>query len=247
VVAALVGLMLGMMAAVASFQFGRQVSSWLQVYRNPARHDSDESEYEMEEGQGHGTAVASGNHKATFSNDARFDGCLRSTFKPKPFAFLVVVGLLSAYLVGDQIFDILFYRKMFLVTLLTPPGALLRWNLAKWNSRTASHRLGRFIWVPLGTFAANIIGSFICILCLALVDRYFSDGSGENLWIVAFLEAVGTGFAGSLSTVSSMVKEYVLLTEQYPNHGKPYFYLFGTLAVAMLMNICIYTSIVRTA
>jgi fluoride ion exporter CrcB/FEX len=235
------------MAAVASFRFGRQVSSWLQLFRNPVRHDSDESEGEMEEGQAHGTAVASGNHKATLSNEARFDGCLRSTFRPKPFAFLVVGGLLSAYLVGDQIFGILFYRKMFLVTILTPPGVLLRWNLAKWNSRTASHRVGRFIWVPLGTFTANIIGSFISILFTALLDRYFSDGSGENLWVVAFLEAVGTGFAGSLSTVSSMVKEYVLLTEQYPNHAKPYFYVFGTLSVATLMSICIYTPIVRAA
>ena len=239
--------MLGMMTAVASFQFGRQVSSWLQVYRNPARHESDESECEMEEGQAHVTAVASGNPKAAFSNDARFDGCLRSTFRPKSFAFLVVGGLLSAYLVGSLIFDIPFYRKMFLVTLLTPPGALLRWNLAKWNSRTASHRAGRFIWVPLGTLTANIIGSFIAVLFTALVDRYFSDGSGENLWVVAFLEAVGTGFAGSLSTVSSMVKEYVLLTEQYPNQAKPYSYLFGTLAAAPLISICIYTSIVRTA
>jgi fluoride ion exporter CrcB/FEX len=238
--------MLGMVTAVASFQFGRQVSSWLQVYRNPARHDSDESECEMEEGQAHNTAV-SGNHKATLSNNARFDGCLRSTFRPKPFAFVVVGGLLSAYLVGDLIFDIPFYRKMYLVTLLTPPGALLRLNLAKWNSRTASHRLGRFAWVPMGTFAANMIGSLFAILCTALADRYFSDGSGENLWVVAFLKATGTGFAGSLSTVSSMVKEYVLLTEQYPNQAKPYFYLFGTLAIAPLMSICIYSSIVRTA
>ena len=234
------------MAAVASFQFGRQVSSWLQVYRNPARHESDDSECEMEEGQAHGTAVASGNHKAALSNYARFNGCLRSTFRPKPFTFLVVGGLLSAYLVGDLIFDIPFYRKMFLVTLLTPPGALLRWNLAKWNSRTASHRAGRFIWVPLGTLTANIIGSFISILITALVDQYFPDGSGENIWVVPFLEAVGTGFAGSLSTVSSMVKEYVLLTEQYPNQAKPYFYLFGTLAVAPLISICTYSLIVRT-
>jgi fluoride ion exporter CrcB/FEX len=247
VVSALVGYMLGMMTAVASFHFGRQVSSWLQVYRSSATHDSDESECEVEEGQAHGTAVASGNHIAALSNYARFDGCLRSAFRPKPFTFLVVGGLLSAYFVGYQIFDILFYRKMFLVSLLAPPGALLRWNLAKWNSRTASHRVGRFIWVPLGTFTANIIGSFISILCIALLDRYFSDGSRENLWAVAFLQAVGTGFAGCLSTVSSMVKEYGLLTEQYPNHAKPYFYLFGTLAVAMLMSICIYSSIVRAA
>jgi CrcB protein len=247
VVAALVGFMLGMMTAVASFQFGRHVSSWLQVYRTPATHYSDESECEVEEGQTHGTAVASGNHIAALSNDARFDGCLRPAFRPKQFTFLVVGGLLSAYLVGYQIFDIPFYRKMFLVTLLSPPGALLRWNLAKWNSRTASHRVGRFIWIPLGTFTANIIGSFLSILCCALLDRYFSDGSGENQWAVAFLQAVGTGFAGCLSTVSSMVKEYGLLTEQYPNHAKPYFYLFGTLAVAMLMSICIYSSIVRAA
>jgi fluoride ion exporter CrcB/FEX len=192
--------MLGMMAAVASSRFGRQVYLWLQVFRNPAKHDSDESEGEMEEGQAHGTAVA-------LSNDARFDGCLRSTFSFKPFAFLVVGGLLSAYLVCVQIYDIQFYRKMILVTILTPPGALLRWNLAKWNSHTASHRLGRFAWVPPRTFTANIIGSFISILFTALVDRYFSDGSGENQWVLAFFEAVGTGFAGSLSTVSSMVKD----------------------------------------
>lgn len=91
-----------------------------------------------------------------------------------------------------------FWRKFYAAVLLAPLGAVVRWQLAALNGRS---------WFPIGTFAANM---FACIIS-------FAAQGVESRWTIAadyriILFAVRTGFAGSLSTVSTWVVEVGILT-----------------------------------
>jgi|GEM_PF-6560866 len=249
VVPAIFGYILGMMAAIGSFRFGRHVSSWLQSWRHPKKRDSsdeDENDNELEYGRHETISTTQENFDTqcctTFPDVGLFK-CLLAVFKPKRSALVLSVGLVVGFAIADFVLGINFYKNMFLTSLFAPLGALLRWKLSKWNTRNGSS--GTYSWVPLGTFAANIAGAFFSILPVALTSRY-STQIADKLWLMAIAAAVKVGFAGSLSTVSSMVKEIVLLTEKYPGHAKPHMYGFVTCFVALTMSLVIYTPIVRT-
>jgi fluoride ion exporter CrcB/FEX len=138
---------------------------------------------------------------------------------------------------------------MFLTAIFTPFGALGRWYLSGWNSRSPESRiLGKFPWFPEGTWTANMVGATISALMAAFLDRYFSsnnDDSNASQWISTLLLAIGVGFAGSLSTVSSFVKETTLLAQQFPNGVNAFQYASTTLVCGAMIGICIYTPIVR--
>jgi fluoride ion exporter CrcB/FEX len=252
-----------MLAAISCFTFGRHVNVWLYSWLNPVTKDSEDN---MEEGGlpiefnpptryphivGH-LEPKSAIHVAA-RNCSREDGtcgglCQRimPAFALRKLVFVLVAILFSLFAVGS-IFGIDFYREMLLVSLMSPAGTLLRWNFSKLNSRRRgrSGGVGRFDWVPWGTFAANIIGSVVSIFLIAVSFRLYNNDKDEHPWAVNFLNALITGFAGSLSTVSSMVKEIVILSEKYPGHAKPYFYAFGTTTLAMLLSLGLYCAIVR--
>eukprot|EP00899_Mesostigma_viride_P005025 jgi/Mesvir1/14523/Mv05219-RA.2 len=90
---------------------------------------------------------------------------------------------------------------------LAPPGALLRWYLSRLNGR--SWLRGKSpAWLPLGTLAANIIGSGVT--------------AGVQLWLVLVrgrggcgaervARGIQLGFAGALSTVSTYAVEVTRL------------------------------------
>jgi fluoride ion exporter CrcB/FEX len=86
----------------------------------------------------------------------------------------------------------------------------------------------------------------VSILPLALQTRYLTDDRNKNLWAISLIAALRNGFAGSLSTVSTMVKEMFELQDEFPHHAKAYRYACLTVVVAILSSVMIYSPIVKS-
>lgn len=113
------------------------------------------------------------------------------------------------------------YRKEWASAAMAPVGALIRWYLSRLN------RDGGF---PVGTFSANILAT---LFDAAIGAASLRHGVSRNVEIV--LSALITGFAGSLSTVSTWVNEAAGM-----QRWKRYTYLFLTVSVAQLLGIMVY-------
>jgi fluoride ion exporter CrcB/FEX len=65
-------------------------------------------------------------------------------------------------------------------------------------------------------------------------------------WTLHSLKAISLGFAGCLSTVSSMVKEVVEITDKNPYFDKKAFkYSYGTLISCCLIGLLFYSPVIR--
>lgn len=150
------------------------------------------------------------------------------------FCTLSLVGL---YMLGDFYWGILWYREMWIGCLVAPFGTILRWRLS-----TLNFKLARLPWFPLGTFLANFIGS---ILSAGISAIDFIEPIDKE-WTVSFIEAISLGVAGSLSTVSTLVKEIVEITEKNQTYDKKAFlYAVSTLISCCLIGLAVYSPIVR--
>lgn len=102
-------------------------------------------------------------------------------------------------------------------------GAVARWAL--------SYALnGRFVWLPAGTLAANLIGGFLAGITLA----WFSVHTDVAPWVRLF---VVTGVLGGLTTFSTFSAENVtmLLAGDYLRSlAHASVHLFGSLAMTAL-------------
>ena len=150
----------------------------------------------------------------------------------------------------------LFFQKLWLCCLLAPFGTILRWKLSLLNN---SARTAIFpSWMPNGTFLANLLGSVISIIAVGILDRLslneknVMSGTIENIpssfkeeLVLSLLGALKTGFAGSLSTVSTFVSEIDKLMELHTKQPKGYLYAFVSLSAACLISLCIYIPLVR--
>jgi len=123
------------------------------------------------------------------------------------------------------------YRTMVYSLLLAPLGALLRWYLSGFN--------GKWLWVPAGTLAANIIGSMVSITAISL--EYVSPVKG--FWRISTLRAIKVGFSGSLTTVSTFVAEVHGFSQERKTQDKSYLYIVSTLVSACAVASIIYASI----
>jgi fluoride ion exporter CrcB/FEX len=94
-------------------------------------------------------------------------------------------------------------RNMAYALLFSPAGALLRWKLSNWNG-TLPYKGWR--WFPLGTFAANLIGSIVSIGCIA-IEYNLNSANVNSFWGIGTIRAIKVGFAGCLTTVSTFVAE----------------------------------------
>ena len=165
--------------------------------------------------------------------------------------FLASVGLLVAFVVGDLRANIQWYKGMAMLWIFAPAGSLLRWRLSRLNVRS-DQRLCKKLprWVPWGTLTANLSAAAIGALLFGITDRYYSGTGQESTSISsplveASLFALTTGFAGSLSTVSTMVKEAVMLSEQFEGKGKSFYYQTGTCVCSMLIGLMVYATTIR--
>eukprot|EP00977_Amphora_coffeiformis_P005833 scaffold1225_cov164-Amphora_coffeaeformis.AAC.9 len=143
---------------------------------------------------------------------------------------VVVLFLLFAY--GDVNGHYYFYRRMWMTCLFTPVGAVLRSQLKQWLPSTHS--------VQWGTFTANILGAMVSILLEVVLARYLPADQVDS-WLGTFLWALKVGFAGSLSTVSTFVKELVGMERLLDRHV----YGIVTMLVAMSVGLAIYSPLVR--
>ena len=132
---------------------------------------------------------------------------------------------------------------MTIMWILAPFGALTRWKLSNWNkSANRFISVGRMSWVPIGTLSANLLGSIISILFTALLDKDIGKDSG---WTEALFFAVISGLAGSLSTVSSMVKEIAFLNDDHMDRMRGQLYACLTCVTASFLGLIIYMPVIR--
>jgi fluoride ion exporter CrcB/FEX len=112
-------------------------------------------------------------------------------------------------------------------------GTLLRWTLSRYNGSITAER---WKWLPIGTFAANMLA---CILSSGLAAANLIIPPSFPLAHV-FISALKSGFAGSLSTVSTFVVESAALLQSLPQHALGYYYSVGTIVSAALLGIICY-------
>ncbi|KAG2431929.1 hypothetical protein HYH02_013148 [Chlamydomonas schloesseri] len=137
-------------------------------------------------------------------------------------------------------------RMWWIAILFGPPGAALRWYLSRFNAVPASWRCsvfgnssrcssnggagaaGDWAWLQLGTFAANLAACLLNFTNEALLFRL--GGSLTDLQAVV-LQALMTGTAGCLSTVSTWVVELQKLSAASPSGTGGAAYKYGAVSV----------------
>jgi CrcB protein len=163
----------------------------------------------------------------------------------KVVPFFIAISLLVLYGVADGVTNSQFYRELWFSSLLTPIGVHLRWKLATLNGRGFGPN-HRFEWMPWGTLAGNLAAVVLSVLFQALITEFLQTGRKDTYpWMVAIAVGMKTGLAGSLSTVSSMVKEIVSLYTIHPTHAKAYIYGAGTIVLSMVLGLAVYSPMMR--
>jgi len=155
-----------------------------------------------------------------------------------PWIFFVV--LMSLYIIGDVVFKNNFYREMWMISLFSPLGMFIRWHFSSWNGKFFQ-RSDRWKWVPIGTMVANILGSFISIVITAIMI----NRNNEKDNIADVHTGIVTGLCGSLSSVSTFVKEIVHFCETYQGSAKGYYYAFGLILFCSLSSLSLYVIVLK--
>ncbi|KAK1743817.1 fluoride export protein [Skeletonema marinoi] len=111
---------------------------------------------------------------------------------------LSIFVLIALYIWGDVYWGISYYRELWIACLMSPFGTIARWKLSTLNGKWS-----KYPWFPLGTWLANFTGSILSAALTAIAYLNIVNGEGGT----TVLAAISLGFAGSLSTVSTYVKE----------------------------------------
>ena len=121
------------------------------------------------------------------------------------------------------------FRHVTFALVLCPPGALARWQLSLLNPpRSADDRVHVRQWTrwPLGTFLANILATLVlCGVVTGKLSRTFSSKTSCDA-----LQGLQDGFAGCLSTVSTLIAELLVLRPMRTSFA----YLFTSWALAVI-------------
>jgi fluoride ion exporter CrcB/FEX len=242
VVPALFGYLVGACCAVTSFIFGRHVYDWLKDSRSQVTELGTS-------GSEPGTSVhvihKAASMDSTASNVSRAAYCfwrqavviLGIDVAP----FLLCIGLAVAFGVADGVLGIPYYRRMWMIIIVSPFGALLRWRMSRWNNLKLGWK--QLAWIPWGTFLANVSAAVISILAEATEARFNPRDHVNYIWWSSALIAIEAGFAGSLSTVSTLVKEMFDLASKNPSRAYVYFLL--TVLCSMLLSLAVYMPMMR--
>lgn len=245
------------MGATYGFQLGRHCGLWMYNFRH--RNDDDVSSHgegretddlcitESQVSSEKGVEMPADEGVELVDDDNVLSQPVPSHLHKVPL-FLTAVTLLVGFIVGDVVNGIEFYKGMALLWVLSPLGSLLRWRLSNLNI----HRRGRVFtnspdWIPWGTLFANLLATVLSACMEGLDSRYFSGANptSTNKWIDAMLFALKTGVAGSLSTVSTMVKESVMLSENNPGKAQGHYYSTLTCVSCCLLGLLVYATTIR--
>ena len=125
------------------------------------------------------------------------------------------------------------YRTMVYAALLSPPGAILRWQLSKWNGTYKDHD-----WFPMGTFVANLLASIVAATTIG-IDYKMNIYGYFGFWSLGTARAIKVGFAGCLSSVSTFIYEAHTLLNS-PNPWKGYMYIIISLTLSCVCGLVCY-------
>lgn len=236
---ALFGYVIGVACAVSSFIFGRHVYDWLQSLQPPCE--------DMEYGRNRITSIPEDVDSCYSSGiDSQLSvfkgGCdfLSKLYKIKYGPLLFTLALFITFAVVDSKQGLYFYREMWMVCLLAPFGAVLRWRISVLNKRNLRWS-GDFMWIPWGTFFANILAAIIAVAAESVNSRLLDPEDDKFRWTSPLLTAIKVGFAGSLSTVSTLIREMFSLDTTKQAH----IYCLFSIVTGMLLGLLFYSPIIR--
>ncbi|KAL7521186.1 hypothetical protein ACHAWX_005882 [Stephanocyclus meneghinianus] len=221
VIAALFGYILGMQASIGSFRAGRTLAAWFHLKNNPHIFRSV-------------NIIAENTSNSPIAETTKLKG--RHLWNARIIPSFLATTLFVLYILGDFYWGIEYYRQLWISCLFGPFGTVIRWKLSKLNGKWNQ-------WVPVGTFISNFLASAMSAVISAVVT---SPVLNTSSWTLHSLKAISLGFAGCLSTVSSMVKEVVEITDKNPYFDKKAFiYSYGTLISCCLIGLLFYSPVVR--
>eukprot|EP00127_Corallochytrium_limacisporum_P004024 Clim_evm73s156 gene=Clim_evmTU73s156 len=139
--------------------------------------------------------------------------------------FIPVVVIVLSLTLPLAIFDDRREAEVWIARLgFAPPGALLRWQLARFNNRSEN-----FKW---GTFAANILAVIVITAAQIINAEQLEDDVPSGAAKRDVVLGIIGGFCGSLSTISSFVHELHIM-EPRPS----FVYAAVTIAIAFLVML----------
>jgi fluoride ion exporter CrcB/FEX len=268
VVQALMGYLLGIICSLSSFQFGRHLGRMLFHWRggiiDADATDSSSSTTGAHPNTGDGIVEEDNDgcmpqdiatEEYSNSNGERlgrrevdsactgilqkmaafFDIVMHGMYSP----FVFVTVLVTLFLVGYYAMHSKFHGQLWVGAIFAPPGTLLRWKLGQFNARWFQNS-DRWRHIPFGTLTANVLGCIVSIVSAAALIRLHGESESAAFWI----GGIKTGFAGNLSTVSSFVKEIVLLSEKY-ELGAAYLYAMGSVLICCLVGLLFCAIIIK--
>jgi Integral membrane protein possibly involved in chromosome condensation len=280
--AAIMGYILGLACALASFSFGRMVGKALyHACRKDSKGtnvnvdidgDNDEEEERIckgesyierrksphEEAQIFKADIETTNSEMNKNNSSSSTGATSTSsniwtwlWKGRNmvvhgtvFSLVLVSLLLISFIIGDIKMSSSFHKQMWISSLLSPPGTILRWILSRFNSKQLTKRdrnnMGStMMGFPYGTFLANQLGCITSITAVAILSR-LNTGKEDNVTTAAlWLGGIKAGFAGNLSTVSTFAKEIVLMLDE-DRYGLAFSYATLTIFAGSLVSLLIY-------
>ncbi|WFC97032.1 hypothetical protein MBRA1_003699 [Malassezia brasiliensis] len=165
----------------------------------------------------HGAPPADADADAAPPADARSAPAAR---RARPWVDAACVALGVAFWVGAALLCALYarFRHVTYALVLSPPGALLRWQLAKLNAPRVPdgpgvlRHLQRWPW---GTVLANVLS--IVVYCAAETAQFAGYAVGptsrgaHSIDACNALRGLQDGFCGTLSTISTLIAELVAL------------------------------------
>ena len=232
VISALVGYLLGVSFSLSSFNFGRTVAEWIKRIHVSSRDGS----VIMGSGSERGISSMDESNRRRRDRQKPQSNLLSTLFGVHHGAQIVAIVLFAAFVVGDFVEDIPFYRKAWLSILLSPFGSILRWRLSKLNEKGLPKY--NLHWFPIGTFVCNVTAAIISISIQAYQVN-LSTRSVQGDWLLPMLQAINGGFTGSLSTVSTLVKEMGRISN--PTHSTTY--CLVTVVCSMVVGLILYRPI----
>lgn len=273
VCAAIMGYVLGLVCSVASFSFGRIVGKALYACRQDSEDNVDQDdENENEEGRCKDDMMERNPETHTFKldekstktensenyiNNSRTTTCniwvkfcrrMNTVIHGKFFPLLLVSMLLTSFFIGDFKMSSSFHKQMWISSLLSPPGTILRWILSRFNSKQLLKKRDHVnltssnMGFPYGTFLANQLGCIVSIIAVATLSRLDSEKDNISTGVL-WLGGMKTGFAANLSTVSTFAKEIVLMFDE-DRVGFAFSYAMVTIIAASLVSLLIYKLLV---